>query len=133
MTIVSNTYAANHLWMRRMLPKASYCSIDATHKSYKYEWSSISRQAKRDLNDYRSLCQSCHRKYDITSRTRELARKNALGNTSRRLSVIKISDTMEIYSSIAEASIRNSISRTSIINCLKGRSKTAGGFKWQYQ
>lgn len=36
------------------------------------------------------------------------------------------------YPSIAEASETTNISRTSIVNCLKGRSKTSGGFVFKY-
>ena len=45
---------------------------------------------------------------------------------------VKNVDTGAIYGSIVNASESLGISRTSITNCLKGRSKTAGGFHWDY-
>ena len=32
------------------------------------EWASISHKAKRDLNDYITLCVPCHRNYDKEAR-----------------------------------------------------------------
>lgn len=40
---------------------------------------------------------------------------------------------IEEYINIASAAKENNICITSITNCLKGRSKTAGGFKWKYK
>lgn len=41
-------------------------------------------------------------------------------------------ETKQIYLSCREASEKNDISKTSLCNCLKGYSKTAGGFHWKY-
>lgn len=41
-------------------------------------------------------------------------------------------ETKQIYLSCREASEKAGISKTSLCNCLKGDSKTAGGFHWQY-
>lgn len=40
---------------------------------------------------------------------------------------------IEKYDTIVEAGKQNKISSTNIVNCLKGRSKTAGGYIWKYQ
>ena len=39
---------------------------------------------------------------------------------------------IEKYNTIVEAGKKNNILSTSIINCLKERSKLAGGYKWKY-
>lgn len=39
---------------------------------------------------------------------------------------------IEKYDTIVEAGKLNKISNTNIIQCLKGRTKTAGGYKWKY-
>lgn len=39
---------------------------------------------------------------------------------------------VERFISITEASVKNNIPQSSIVNCCKGKSKTAGGFKWRY-
>jgi len=51
-----------HLWVRRKRGKPIECVYcGATEK---LEWASISHHAKRDENDYISLCPKCHRNYD---------------------------------------------------------------------
>lgn len=42
-------------------------------------------------------------------------------------------ETNEIFESIADASQKMNISRSGIINCLSGRSRSSGGFHWQYK
>jgi hypothetical protein len=37
------------------------------------------------------------------------------------------------FESTTEASLITKISRTAIINCLSGNSKSSGGFKWKYK
>jgi hypothetical protein len=39
---------------------------------------------------------------------------------------------IKTYDNVKIASEENKILRTSITNCLKNRSKTAGGYKWKY-
>lgn len=45
----------------------------------------------------------------------------------------KNGNILDEYNNITEASKENKILITSITNCLKGRSKTAGGFGWIYK
>lgn len=45
----------------------------------------------------------------------------------------KQGNVIKLWDSISEASRELEISVTSISNCLKGLSKTAGGFIWHYQ
>lgn len=61
-------YGGLHGWIRSQKGKPTFCENDSTHKSKRYEWSSISRKYTRDLNDYRSLCLKCHRKYDACNK-----------------------------------------------------------------
>lgn len=52
------------------------------------------------------------------------------------LSIIQLNKDIEFideFKSISEASKVTNIKRTSIINCLKERSKTSGGFIWKYK
>lgn len=49
------------------------------------------------------------------------------------LKMDKIGNILNEYKNITEASKENNILITSITNCLKGRSKTAGGFVWMYK
>lgn len=59
-------YYALHHWINRQLGKAwecVYCGKDRLD-GLRIHWASISHHAKRDLNDYISLCVSCHKTYD---------------------------------------------------------------------
>lgn len=69
-------YFALHAWVYRKLGKAQIC----THCQSKnrIQWANKSHQYKRNLNDWISLCQSCHMKYDKTGKKIwETRRKNA--------------------------------------------------------
>lgn len=49
------------------------------------------------------------------------------------LKIDKNGNILDEYKNLTEASKKNKILITSITNCLKGRSKTAGGFCWIYK
>lgn len=124
-------YNALHSWLIRELGPASYCSNDITHKAKRYEWANISREYKRDLNDYKPLCPSCHRKFDFTEEIRNKLRKNNIGNKNASKSIRQIlTDGFRDFESIYDAELITGILHTSIANVLAGRSKTAGGYKW---
>jgi len=55
-------YKPLHAWVRRHLPKPDLCVICKITEPN--EVSNISGKYLRDLNDYRWLCWSCHRKMD---------------------------------------------------------------------
>jgi len=51
-----------HGWVRRRKKKPEFCEFCG--KNRPYDLANISNEYKRDLNDYKYLCRSCHRKYD---------------------------------------------------------------------
>lgn len=55
-------YYALHMWISRHLGKAKKCIFCGNEINV--QWASISHKAKRDLNDYVSLCGKCHVAYD---------------------------------------------------------------------
>ncbi|MCK5547630.1 MAG: hypothetical protein KAI64_01350 [Thermoplasmata archaeon] len=55
-------YSALHAWIRRELGTPPMCSRCGSTKAKRYEWSNISKEYKRDLDDWERLCISCHRK-----------------------------------------------------------------------
>ena len=77
-----------------------------------------------------------HKNKVFTRETLEKMRKAKLGKEGyKKISIIKYDlnmNKLKNYSSIREASKLNNILETSINNCLKNRSKTAGGFIWHY-
>lgn len=69
-------YIALHAWLKRHRGKADRCENNpciyprkdaqgrVLLKPKMFEWANKSHMYKRDLNDWRMLCASCHRKYD---------------------------------------------------------------------
>ena len=72
-------YYSLHNWVKRKLGKANRC----VHSGYsvpcseKFEWASKSHNAKRDINDYMSLCIRHHRRYDKWAQNMWKTRKGA--------------------------------------------------------
>ncbi len=129
-------YDALHDWVRRELGDPTYCSNDKTHKSKKYEWANISHTYKRELSDFKPLCQSCHRKYDVTENLREATRKRQTGkpNLINRKSVSQYDldgAFIQSYASITEASVNTGVGHRLISRVMSGERRTAGRFIWK--
>ena len=58
------SYSGVHKWIYRHLGRAIKCEIADSTCSKKFEWSNMSGTYKRDLDDYRQLCGSHHRRQD---------------------------------------------------------------------
>jgi len=56
------SYVTKHLWVRDHKGTPNKCEKCGTTKAKRYEWANISGKYKRELDDYRRLCISCHRK-----------------------------------------------------------------------
>lgn len=124
-------YLKLHYWIRKNLGVAKYCSNDKTHIAKVYDWANISGEYKKDLSDYRPLCRSCHCKEHFT----EKKRRKFIGNKfhCRSIDVFdKSNEFIKTYPSIKEASLETNTIRTGIVNCLSRKTKTSGGFVWQY-
>lgn len=61
-------YRTLHEWVERHLGKAIMCMKNSLHKSTRYHWANISKEYKRDLNDWIQLCPSCNCKDRIGRR-----------------------------------------------------------------
>lgn len=130
-TLDQREYRQIHYWIAKTAGKASYCSNDKTHISKRYHWANISGKYTRDINDYKPLCPSCHGKMDFTEGRREKLK----GNHNRRRAVIQKSRDgvyIRTFVSIKEAAETTNILKSTIINVLNGRGKTAGGYLWEY-
>ena len=74
-------YGGIHYWIKKMLGKAIRCEGEnCSGVSRKYEWANISRKYKRELNDWKQLCKSCHVNFDMTDEWRKNTSKGLLGN-----------------------------------------------------
>jgi len=69
-------YNALHRWVARHRGKAKICDECGSDKFV--QWANISREYKRELNDYREMCSKCHRTYD----------KNHLGIATKKFKLI---------------------------------------------
>lgn len=58
------SYKALHMWVKRNLGVASYCTFDLSHKASRYHWANASGKYLRDLNDFIQLCPTCHKRHD---------------------------------------------------------------------
>lgn len=61
------SYPALHTWIRNKLGTPRYCSNCDGKKAKAFDWANISREYKRDVNDFIRLCRSCHKKFDMGS------------------------------------------------------------------
>ena len=59
------SYPALHTWIRNKLGTPNYCTKCDGKKAKRFDWANISREYKRDVNDFIRLCRSCHKKYDM--------------------------------------------------------------------
>jgi hypothetical protein len=63
-------YCAVHDWVSARVGKADRCeSCGSCEPSKKYNLANLSGEYRRDLSDWKKMCVSCHRKYDITNGT----------------------------------------------------------------
>jgi hypothetical protein len=53
-------YMAVHNWVRRHKIKVGICEECGRGRGERTDWSNISGEYRRDLNDYRELCRACH-------------------------------------------------------------------------
>jgi hypothetical protein len=63
-----------HRWIERRKPKPEFCEI--CNKRKPYDLSNISGKYKRDINDYKWVCRSCHMKGDGRLKKLMLVDKN---------------------------------------------------------
>lgn len=59
------SYEALHIWVRYWKGKPKKCEHCGKLEG-RLEWANIDRKYSRKLEDYISLCKSCHTKYDLT-------------------------------------------------------------------
>ena len=59
---------ALHNWVQKHKGKPKKCENCGTKKATQYDWANISQEYKRELNDFKRLCRSCHAKFDYKYR-----------------------------------------------------------------
>ena len=78
--------------------------------------------------------ENSHHAYSVLCRRTniETMRRNAERNREFHKKKVLCVETQKVYESLAMAERELGLCRSSISNAAKGRSKTAGGFHWQY-
>jgi len=79
-------YRGNHMWVYRNLGKPQKCEFCGKEKTTpkSIHWANKSHRYIRDLNDWISLCASCHKKYDIEYRKNQQRHSLASLKTSSK-------------------------------------------------
>lgn len=131
-------YSGVHIWLTKNYGKASKCMFKNTTcsgKSNVFQWANISKEYRRDVNDFIQLCRSCHAKYDYTEKQREITRKKSIGKVPGNIRSIKQytldGKFIKEYKAITHAAKELGILRSSISNALAGVSSMAGGYLWR--
>lgn len=75
-------YHGIHKWLRREFGKANMCESKKCEGWCKqYDWAKIKgKKYERKRENFKKLCTSCHRKYDMTQEQKKLAIKNLIWN-----------------------------------------------------
>lgn len=63
-------YGAMHSWVRRWKGKPNGCECCGTKIAKRFEWANIDHNYKRVLEDYISMCPTCHKRYDRDMQTK---------------------------------------------------------------
>jgi hypothetical protein len=60
-------YRAKHVWINREAGRASYCFNPncLAPNSTRFQWANVSKEYRRDVNDYIPLCATCHKNWDM--------------------------------------------------------------------
>lgn len=105
-------YGAMHDWIRRLKGRASEHSCEFADETCKgpMEWSNISGKYLRKVSDWQTLCNSHHKRIDMTDERRkkiservftkewrENLSKSHMGNRQTQESKDKISQTLKEY------------------------------------
>lgn len=54
------SYVGLHEWINRRLGKAKKCSNNINHISTKYCWANISGEYKKEISDWKEVCNKCN-------------------------------------------------------------------------
>lgn len=120
------SYGAIHQWLKKRFGSPSRCvHCGSKGGATRYEYALLAgMKYERKRENFIELCAACHKSYDGIIAKLAVRKYKA---------VVASGSGVEIhFGSVIDASNKLQISRTSISNCLTGRSRTAGGYRWNY-
>lgn len=119
------TYSAVHSWLKNKFGPAKKCEHCRAVKAVRYEYALIKGERyEKKRGNFIELCSKCHKKYDGII--------EKLTKNKYKPVVALLGESRFEFPSIQEAVRATAVSKTSISNCLSGRSLSAGGYKWIY-
>lgn len=123
-----------HAWLIRHKKKTGVCQFcvripKRTHNALRH-----GEQHGRNVMRYVELCTSCHKKYDMTEVTRCKLKSIAMGNTNKARCVVGTDKdgNEHVFSSSKDGAKHVGRVKQSVNNCLRGLSKSSGGYSWHY-
>lgn len=66
----NGSYGAIHNWVRKWKGRPNHCEVCGTTERRMYHWANIDHKYRRVLEDYISMCEPCHVRYDIDLKLR---------------------------------------------------------------
>lgn len=93
----SASYDAFHLRVYKERGKPKSCEVCGCHDKKYYDWANLTGNYS-NVNDYKRMCRSCHRKYDISRRPADEVREE-MSAKSRKIDTEKIIRIRELRSS----------------------------------
>jgi len=133
--VPDSEYQKIHRWIRLTYGNANKCEICETKDKKRFQWAlKKGEQYSKNRSAFIELCVPCHRKYDESIDVNKKRSISMMGKPPNNLKRIRVSkgEYQEDFNSIAEASNKIKVLRTSIQNVLSNRAKTTGGYKCQY-
>ena len=128
-----------HRWLDTMFGKPRTCvNPNCPKKSSTFDWCLITgKQYLRRRENFLRMCRSCHRRYDMTEEKKKQGIKNLLwmtgGSNSKQVAQYDMGGKLiKVWNNHITASKKLGVNYSSISNCLSGKYKTAGGYKWKH-
>ena len=78
---------ALHRWVERRMGKAKHKECAYCGSENNLDWANVSRNYKRNLEDWIPLCGKCHAEYDRILEKSWITRKQMYGENGRRIQI----------------------------------------------
>lgn len=151
-------YQAVHMWLKKHYGNPDRCeNKDCDGKSTTYHWAlKHGCSCTHNRSNFRMLCASCHRLYDMTSKEKERVKRMNIGrelseehkksisesckgihkdNQHAAKTVIqynKNGNRIKRWSSITQVAEALDVSVSGISMCCNGHTNSSGGFIWKF-
>ena len=122
------SYSGIHKWIVRNYGKAAKCDTCNIQGANRYEWANVSGDYKRDINDWKQVCKSCHSKMDIT----ENGRARISNYHSKPVACYKNGEWILSYLSATSFAKVFNIDKSYVARSCRSLTKIIKGFNLEY-